>query len=111
VARWKDGGEIDIVYLGAEEKPIWVGEIKWSDRLQYRLQFKFGEEMASMSVFLERHKSINSVFFTTKTITQDKTLCGRPLRIVPSSLYCYTIGRNITSQLEEMAVQVPAKAA
>src|SRR5258706_621244 len=34
-ARWKDGGEVDIVYLQpANQKPLWIGEIKWSDRIE-----------------------------------------------------------------------------
>lgn len=33
-ARWRSEGEVDIVFLaGARQSPIWIGEIKWSDRI------------------------------------------------------------------------------
>ena len=33
-ARWEDGDEVDIVYLGPEQQPLWIGEIKWPDRIK-----------------------------------------------------------------------------
>jgi uncharacterized protein len=107
-ARWKDGGEVDIVYLGAEQKPIWIGEIKWSDRIQTN----FGEQTGAIDVLLRKHKSINSAFLTTKTISGEKLLQGRPLRIHPSAFYCYIVGRNITARLDQiLPARIQAKAA
>jgi uncharacterized protein len=40
-ARWRNEGEVDIVYLGPDQKPSWIGEIKWSDRVADH----FGEEV------------------------------------------------------------------
>ena len=105
-ARWKGGG-VDVVYLGPDQKPHWVGEIKWSDRLEQ----KFGEELAPMQSFLESHPSIRVALFTTKTINRMNVLAGRPLQIQPTALYCYMVGRNITAQLDKMVEQVTAKAA
>jgi uncharacterized protein len=105
-ARWRDGGEVDIVYLGADEKPLWIGEIKWSDRIGSN----FGEQVDAMRVLLEKHTSIRMSFFTTKTIGRRHELMDRPLYIRPSAFYCYTIGRNITSRLDQVA-QVPGRAA
>jgi predicted AAA+ superfamily ATPase len=89
-ARWKDGGEVDIVYLGPDEKPRWIGEIKWSDRIGSH----FAKQVASMEVLLENHKTINATFFTTKTISGERELVGRRLRILPSAFHCYLIGIN-----------------
>ncbi len=104
-ARWKDGGEVDVVYLGAQGKPIWIGEIKWSDRINGH----FREEVDAMEVLLGKHKSIESTFFTTKTISREDALMGRPLHIRPSAFHCYIVGRNITASLDEIA-QMVAKA-
>jgi uncharacterized protein len=105
-ARWK-GGEVDIVYLGPDQKPHWVGEIKWSDRLEQ----KFGEELAPIQMIIEKHSSVRTAFVTTRTVGRVATLAGRPLSIWPSALYCYIVGRNITAHLDEMVEQVPTKAA
>jgi len=104
-ARWKKG-EVDIIYLGPDDKPTWIGEIKWSDRIGNH----FSEQVSSMEVLLGKHKSIGASFFTTRTITRRDELMGRPLNICPSAFYCYMVGRNITARLDQIA-QVPAKAA
>jgi uncharacterized protein len=105
-ARWKDGGEVDIVYLGPDEKPLWIGEIRWSDRIGSN----FGEQVAGLETLLENHNTITNTFFTTKTFGRQSTLMGRSLQIRPSAFYCYIVGRNITAPLAEIA-QVVAKAA
>lgn len=95
-ARWRNEGEVDVVFLaGAVERPMWIGEIKWSDKVA---KSPYGETK-SMQVLLKRHSSIQSSFFTTKTVLRQMTLEGRPLNIAPSALYCYMVGRNITSHL------------
>ena len=98
-ARWRNEGEVDIVFLRQpDEKPYWIGEIKWSDQVTK----KYGEETKSLAVLLRNHKSIEAAFLTTKTFTkQGGILEGRPLKIVPCSLYCYTVGRNITADLDK----------
>ena len=104
-ARWKDGGEVDIVYLGPDQKPLWIGEIKWSDRIESH----FKEQVASLEMLLERNKTIKSTFITAKTVSRTATIMDRPLQIYPSAFYCYIVGRNITAPLSEIP-QVVAKA-
>lgn len=96
-ARWKNEGEVDIVYLrSSDQKPAWIGEIKWSDRVDTQ----WAPETASLSTLLKRHSSIRSTVMTTKTIERNTTLEGRPLWLVPSAAYCYTVGRNVTARLD-----------
>jgi hypothetical protein len=95
-ARWRNEGEVDVVLLsGGDGRPAWAGEIKWSDRIASH----FGDETRSLSTLIHKHKSMVSGFFTTKTISGSNDIDGRPLTITPSALYCYTVGRNITTQL------------
>jgi uncharacterized protein len=95
-ARWRNEGEVDIVFLtGADGRPAWAGEIKWSDRIGTH----FGEETKSISILLHKHAAMVSAFFTTRTISGQSDIDGRPLTITPSALYCYTVGRNVTAQL------------
>ncbi len=104
-SRWRNEGEVDIVYLAStDQRPLWIGEIKWSDRIESQ----FGEETQAVRTLLQKHKSINGVVFTTKTFEKTITVEGRTMRILPSSLYCYTIGRNITARLEK-AAQIAAE--
>jgi uncharacterized protein len=93
-ARWKNEGEVDVVYLSGAI-PQWIGEIKWSDRVKKNQN----DELKSIRAFLTRHRTVRSAFFTTRTASDDLSIDGRHLNIVPSSLYCYTVGRNITRSL------------
>lgn len=102
-ARWRNEGEVDIVYLeGATERPTWIGEIKWSDRIRDN----FSRETRAMQTLLANHSAIKSCFFTTKTWSNVRTIEKRILRITPSALYCYTVGRNITARLDEQVEQI-----
>jgi len=41
-ARWRNEGEVDIVFLSsAKQKPVWIGEVKWSDRVE-KNQYEIG---------------------------------------------------------------------
>lgn len=97
-ARWRNEGEVDVVMLGANQKPLWMGEIKWSDRVEQRPH----DEMRSMQVLRRNHKSIAAAFLTSKTIEKTAPLDGLAVRIMPSAAYCYTVGRNVTRALETM---------
>jgi hypothetical protein len=104
-SRWRNEGEVDIVYLGPPDtKPRWIGEIKWSDRLSSH----FTDETKSMKTLLQKHPGIDSAFFTTKTVSQSFTLENRLVTVYPSSLYCYTVGRNITARLDVVMAGVAA---
>jgi uncharacterized protein len=96
-ARWRNEGEVDVVFLqGATEEPFWVGEVKWSDRIRNN----FNRETRSIKALLEKHKGIAAAFVTTKTWQTTRTISGRETWIVPSAMYCYTVGRNITTQFK-----------
>jgi predicted AAA+ superfamily ATPase len=105
-ARWKNEGEVDIVYLRIEDqKPLWAVEIRWSDSIGQG----FSDETRSVQVLLKKHKSISDAVFTAKTIDKTIHLEGRPIRIYPSALYCYTVGRNITARLDRSALAQPGE--
>lgn len=100
-ARWRNEGEVDIVYLDpGTQKPRWIGEIKWSDRIHTHEW----DETRSLSTLLRRHNSINGVFATSKTVERELSLESRAGQIYPSAVYCYMLGRNITSRLDIVAV-------
>lgn len=93
-ARWRNEGEVDIVYLRDEnQKPLWIGEVKWSDRIEK----DFGGQTKNLKKLLKMHPSIDSALLTTRTFSSNIQLAGRELEILPSALYCYTAGKNITS--------------
>lgn len=99
-ARWKNEGEVDVVYLAeASDKPLWVGEVKWSDRLTDN----FSRETQSMELFVRKHPMIREAFFTTKTISGEYEIAGKPLNVRPTALYCYIVGRNITANLGKLS--------
>lgn len=106
-ARWRNEGEVDIVLLNpADQKPVWVGEIKWSDRVHDHRE----ETLRGLTTLLKRHKSIATGFLTTRTLQDDLQIEGRPVSIVPSAAYCYIVGRNITSILSApVALPQPKK--
>lgn len=104
-ARWRNEGEVDVVYLDEDQRPGFIGEIKWSDRILTN----FDSETRSIQALLKRHSGIRQAFFTTRTIDERRQLEGRGLTIYPSALYCYTVGRNIVEQLGlRPQVDVPA---
>jgi hypothetical protein len=98
---------VDIVYLRQEdEKPLWVVEIKWSDRV-------VDHEMPvtrSMRHLLQKHSTIVQGVLTSKTI--ERELSGEayriPINIIPCARYCYTVGRNVTARLDRAVAPVAA---
>lgn len=87
-ARWQNG-EVDIVFLDAEQKPKWIVEIKWSNksisdhnRLKNLIHFGHLHEMKSATITTidaSTRGEINDILFD----------------FIPSSLYCYTVGKNL----------------
>ncbi len=95
-ARWRNSGEVDAVFVDmGKNKPLWIGEVKWSD--QYRTNP--AKETRHLVTLLEKHDTIDSAFFTTRTHREDTTLVGRSLNVWPTALYCYMVGKNTTSDL------------
>jgi predicted AAA+ superfamily ATPase len=90
-ARWRSG-EVDVVYLGKEnQKPNWIGEIKWSDQVGKNAD----REFKHLRYLLSRHKTIRSVFFTSRSLTlEGLEIDGHLVNVLPTALYSYTVGRN-----------------
>ena len=101
-ARWKNEGEVDVVYLdGPKFDAKWIGEIKWSDRIATKQQ----EQTKSISTMLKKKRGIREAFFTSRTIDGKVTIEGKPMWIMPTAAYCYTVGRNVTKRFDLLAVQ------
>jgi hypothetical protein len=102
-ARWKNEGEVDVVYLLPDKpKPHWAGEISWSDDVAS----KYGDATRSLATLIKNHpKTIKTAFLTTKTLTTATNIEGIRVSIWPTALYCYFVGRNITTNLEELMVK------
>lgn len=102
-ARWKNEGEVDVVYLTPEKpKPLWIGEISWSDDVAS----KYGHATRSVSALLKKHKkTIKAAFLTTKTLTTATEIEGLRVAIWPTALYCYFVGRNITADLDKLMLE------
>jgi uncharacterized protein len=95
-SRWRNEGEVDIVYLNpGNQKPEWIGEIKWSDQIENN---EYGE-LRGLTNLIKKHKSIRNAFFTTRTISNELQIDGRSVRVIPCAVYCYVVGRNLTSQI------------
>ena len=94
-ARWP-GGEVDIVACDhATQKPDWVVEVKWSDR-----PFANPGELSAVVDFVQRNSIEGnqdlSPLVTTYTQSGARQVNGQTIRFLPSSLYCYTVGKNLT---------------
>ncbi len=102
-ARWKNEGEVDVVYLSPDKpKPLWIGEISWSDDIAS----KYGHATRSVTTLLKHHKkTIITAFLTTRTLTTATEIEGLRVSIWPSALYCYFVGRNITTNLEGLMLE------
>lgn len=88
-ARWNKG-EVDIVSLGSGNlKPIWTIEIKWSNKCVYDRS-----ELKNIITFSRSH-NVKQSKVTTYDIEKMENIDGIDISFVPSSLYCYTVGRNL----------------
>jgi len=97
-ARWKrsgrakvdmgDHGEIDVIHaVGAI--PNWFVEIKWSDEA-----YKKPRNWDAIREFTAAKSQIKSGVFTTKSVSAKRTIAAVDVTIVPSAVYCYTVGMN-----------------
>lgn len=87
-SRWKKG-EVDIVRLGAQQKPLWAVEVKWSDRYPDR-----PTELHSLIEFCSRN-GLSQAWATSRTIRRDVPVGGVTIRFIPISELCLTVGYNI----------------
>lgn len=111
-ARWRNEGEVDVVFLSREGRPSWMGEIKWSDRIRDT----GSRELKSLLVLRQNHrKTITQAFFTTRTFSDELGFAvdGLPVQVTPTALYCYTVGKNATktrSRLPAPGMTLPTPA-
>lgn len=99
-ARWPQG-EVDIVALNAmTQKPSWCVEVKWSDR-----PAKDSKLLRHVIAFVQEHElemndcGEGATLITTKTIHEWKKTQGVQLKLVPTSLYAYLLGKNLLKNL------------
>lgn len=101
-ARWATG-EVDIVSLnGAEQKPAWAVEVKWSDR-----PYKSRGEMDNCVEFVKLNPKVHQpILITSRTITDlNVEHKGVQFSFQPASLYAYTLGANLLRQVETHDLQ------
>lgn len=93
-ARWKAGRteyEVDLVSLdAATQSPRFAVEIKWSDRA-----FDDWRELRGLREFAARHNMIRRPLVTTRTASGIGKDGALEIEFVPTSLHCYTLGRNL----------------
>ena len=88
-ARWKKG-EVDLVYCSGEQlKPLWFVEIKWTDRA-----YKHNKLLDNCVEFCNNN-NINNAIVTTLAIHNSKQYKNITFNFTPSSIYAYTVSRNI----------------
>lgn len=96
-ARWQRG-EIDMVFLGPNYRPSWVTEVKWTDRVATRKK-----ELQHVIDFCKRNH-LDEAAITTRSIRETINLDGVEVHLIPTALYCYTIGWNLFRGMEPGAL-------
>ncbi len=87
-ARWKSG-EVDLVSLDLQQRPRFAVEVKWSDR-----PLDDPREIKGILDFCKRHALGRTPLVTTLSKSAVKELAGVEVEFCPSSLHCYTVGKN-----------------
>jgi predicted AAA+ superfamily ATPase len=87
-ARWQDG-EVDMVMLGAKQKPEWAVEVKWSDRF-----CKDPGQLKNLISFCKVN-GLTDTLVTSKTMMIDRQVDDIEIEFMPASLYCYMVGYNL----------------
>lgn len=98
-ARWRrsgkakvdngEFGEIDLVYMDGGVRPTFAIEIKWSDGAANK-----PECWHSLREFVDKKRSLGEVLFTTRTTSGRRRVGRLNAWIMPSAVYCYTVGQN-----------------
>ncbi|MDK9724582.1 MAG: ATP-binding protein [Sterolibacteriaceae bacterium MAG5] len=87
-ARWKKG-EVDLVSLDPRQQPRFAVEVKWSDR-----PFDDWKEIRGIIEFAQTNKLARMPLVTTLSRSGIKAMNGVDVEFAPTSLHCYTVGRN-----------------
>lgn len=96
-ARWADG-EVDIVCVSQlEQKPLWITEVKWSDR-----PFSVRSELDNCVEFVRRNDIRDPVIVTTRTINADVEHSSVRFELRPASLHAFRVGANLLNQVTSL---------
>jgi predicted AAA+ superfamily ATPase len=93
-ARWRNEGEVDVVYVGSTDRPEWAVEVKWSDK-----PARSASTLSALKSLINTNPSIGTAAVTTKTAEGEIQLGRLSVALLPTSLYCYAVGRNITKNI------------
>lgn len=97
-ARWRGGLEVDMVGLSPDLHGVgWIVEVKWSDRVFHR-----PEELKGLLAFLKRNAVARAPLVTTRTCSGKKQVQGIEVEFVPTSVHCFTLGRNVLRDWEQV---------
>ena len=89
-ARWSTGGggEVDMVELGADLKPLRITEVKWSDRF-----FHYPGDLGSLAYFYSHHRNtVTDLVVTTQTKSEVKAVRDMMIKFQPAAARCAEIG-------------------
>jgi hypothetical protein len=90
--RWKHG-EVDLVRVDpARQQPVWALEVKWSDRVHA------SEDAWIPLVEFARRNGLDTVFMTSRTLSNTTERAGIRRVVLPLALLTYEIGRLAASQ-------------
>jgi len=85
-ARW-NSGEVDMVFLDPKDlKPIWAGEIKWSNK-----PHNYHQEIKHLLSFCQKNK-LRDAIVTTIDVSDYKEINGVCVNFIPASVYAYNVG-------------------
>jgi len=91
-SRWSKG-EVDMVGINKTNlKPLWVLEIKWSDRY-----VKEPKKLTSLLAFCEKN-NLTQALVTTISYSDVKIVDGIQITFIPCATYAYTVGLNTIRQ-------------
>lgn len=95
-ARWPRG-EVDLVSLDARQRPRFAVEVKWSDR-----PFEDMKEIKGLIEFAGKHALARHPLVTTYSTHGEKTVGQTTVEFSPTSLHCYTVGKNTLERQRRM---------
>lgn len=87
-ARWRNG-EVDMVNIDRNQRVLWAIEVKWTDRFYHKPY-----DAKSLLQFCHSN-NLESATVTTLTQTGNIKIDNVTLDFIPTSIYCYAVGRNI----------------
>lgn len=88
-SRWRSG-EVDLIYLANNQKPVWALEVKSGNAAvdDNRL-------IRNIIKFCHVH-NLKDAFVTTSNVLSEKEYQNVKIHFIPAAAYCYTIGKRLT---------------